>query len=251
MGKLTGKRALITGGSSGIGLATAQLFANEGANIIITGRSVEKLQIAKVTLPASTKIIVSDAANLTAISDLINLVSEVGKLDILILNAGYVQAGGLLDITSEQFDRTMEINVKGAFFTIQEAVRQQLFAPNSTIVIITSIINQGGHPGFSMYAASKAALLSLVHTLSLELISRGVRLNAVSPGPVGTSILNNTGLSEEVLETVRREIAEKSPIKRFAESNEIAHTILFLASDESSYLVGSEIVADGGMSLRP
>jgi NAD(P)-dependent dehydrogenase (short-subunit alcohol dehydrogenase family) len=251
MGRLAGKRALITGGSSGIGLATAQLFVAEGAEIIITGRNIAKLNEAQATLPASTQVVASDTGNLAAIADLINLVAENGKLDTLILNAGYVQAGALLDITEEQFDRTMEINVKGAFFTIQEAMRQQLFASKATIVIVTSIINQGGHPSFSLYAASKAALSSLVRTLGLELINAGIRLNAVSPGPVKTEILNKIGIPEEVLETVRRDIAEKSPIKRFAESSEIAQAVLFLASNESSYLVGSEIVVDGGMCLRP
>jgi NAD(P)-dependent dehydrogenase (short-subunit alcohol dehydrogenase family) len=156
-----------------------------------------------------------------------------------------MQGGTLLDVTEAQFDQTFEVNVKGSFFLIQEAVRQQLFVDNATIVVVASIVNQKGRPGFTIYAASKAALSSVVRSLSLELIGSGIRMNAVSPGPV------NVGLSTKLPETVRREISEKSPLKRFAEADEVAQAILFLASDESAYLVGAELVVDGGISLRP
>lgn len=251
MKKLSGKFALITGGSSGIGLATAKLFASEGAKVAITGRDQQKLLAAKAELPPDSCAIASDASDIMAIKSLVQSIKNVGNIDILILNAGYVQAGSLIDVTEEQFDRTININVKGVFFVIQETILQGALNPGATIVVTTSIANLNAQPGFSLYAASKASLASIVKSLALELLPQGIRLNAISPGPVATGILDNIGIPPDILESVRMDIESKSPIKRMATTDEIAKAVLFLASEDSSYLVGTELTIDGGMSIRP
>lgn len=250
MGKFTGKRVLITGGSSGIGLATAKLFASEGAQVIITGRDREKLELAKATLPGSAVCLVNDAGDIANIPSFFREISTIGKLDTMVLNAGFVQAGSLLDISSEQFDNAINVNVKSVFFSIQETVRQNLFASNATVVAVTGIINQGGREGFSVYAGTKAILSSLVKSLGLELIQSGIRFNAVSPGATDTPIFSSMGLPIEVMSAIRTEITGQTPIKRFAEAEEIARAIMFLSGCDSSYMVGSEIVIDGGTSIR-
>lgn len=250
MGKLDNKLALITGGSSGIGLTTAQLFAAEGADVIITGRDPDKLEQAKSTLPLSARAIVSDTGIAENIKSLIDEIRSGGRvLDILVPNAGYVQSGSLLDITSDQFDRTIDVNVKGVFFTIQEAVRQKIFAPSATIVTVTGIINMGGHPNFSLYALSKAGLAAMVRCLALELIGQGIRFNAVCAGAIETPIFRNMGLSEQDMVGLRSAIEATTPIGRFGRPEELARAILFLASDDSSFMVGAELVADGGKHL--
>lgn len=248
MNRLEGKTALITGGSSGIGLATAKLFRAEGARLAITGRDPEKLAAAQEELGSETLVMRSEAGNLSEIDSLMaQMKNRYGQLDVLFLNAGIAAPAPVELISEAQFDEIVDINFKGVFFSIQKAL--PLLGKNSSIIVTTSITNQLGSPNFSVYGASKAALRSLVQSLSLELIQRGIRVNAISPGPIATPIFDRFGLPANAVLARKSEIERKSPSKRFGTPDEIAKVALFLASDDSSYIVGEEIVVDGGMSL--
>lgn len=248
MNKLKGKTVLITGGSSGIGLATAKLFRDEGAQLAITGQDPDGLARAREELGSETLIIRSNAGNLAEIESLMKQVDQHFKrLDVLFINAAVAKAAPIEQVSETQFDEIMGINCKGVFFTIQKAL--PLFGNSASIIVTTSITNQLGSPNFSVYGASKAALRSFVQSLSLELIGRGIRINAISPGPIATPMFERFGLPADMVQAIKSEIEHKSPIKRFGTPEEIAKVALFLASDDSSYLVGGEIVVDGGMSL--
>lgn len=248
MARLAGKTALITGGTSGIGLATARLFQAEGARVAVTGRSAESLRQAREALGSEALVIASDAGSLAAIADLFaELKSAAGGLDVLILNAAIAKPLPLEAVTEANFDETVAINFKGVFFTLQQAL--PLLRPGASVVVTTSITNRLGSPNFSVYAACKAALRSLVGSLALELIPRGIRINAVSPGPIATPMFDRFGLPPEAAAAIRGEIERKSPIRRFGTPDEIARAILFLAGEDAAYMVGEEIVVDGGMNL--
>jgi NAD(P)-dependent dehydrogenase (short-subunit alcohol dehydrogenase family) len=248
MQKLSGKTALITGGNSGIGLATAKLFREHGARLVITGRDMTSLTQARSILGDDVLAIQSDAGKLADIESLMLQIQErFGHLDILFVNAAIAQAAPFEFVTEEQFDDMVTIDFKGGFFTIQKAL--PLLTKNASIIVTTSIVNQMGSPSMSVYAACKAALRSLVQSLGLELIGRGIRINAISPGPITTPMYERFGLPDEVQKAIKAEITHKSPIKRFGAPEEVAKAALFLASDDSSYIVGDEIVVDGGMSL--
>lgn len=248
MGKLAGKTALITGGSSGIGLATALLFHAEGAQVAISGRDPRSLDRARATLGEDVIALPSDAGDTRDIAALMASVRQaLGRLDILLINAGSMIATPFESVSESQFDTQANVNFKGVFFTIQQAL--PLLPANSSIIVITSIANQLGSPHVCVYAACKAALRSLVRSLGLELIGRGIRVNAISPGPISTAIFDRAGLSAADVQTIKTGIRQKSPIKRFGDPTEVARVALFLASDDASYLVGEEIVVDGGMSL--
>lgn len=248
MQRLNGKTALITGGSSGIGLATAQLFQAEGARVAITGRSAESLEKARILLGTDALIYCSDTGNTR---DIDTLFADLGRhfdsLDLLVLNAGTATPAPLQAVSESAFDEALAINFKGVFFTLQKAL--PLLRAGSSVVVTTSITNRLGSPNFSVYGACKAALRSLVASLSLELIPQKIRINAVSPGPISTPMFERLGLPPEVSGAIQNEIARKSPSGRFGTPDEVARTILFLASAEASYIVGQEIVVDGGMSL--
>ncbi|MEM4986828.1 SDR family oxidoreductase [Collimonas sp. H4R21] len=248
MGKLDGKTVLITGGSSGIGLASAKLFLEQGARLAITGRDPDGLARVREELGGDVLTIRSDTANLTEIASLMQQVERrFTRLDVLFVNAAIATAAPMELVSETQFDDIMGINFKGAFFTIQKAL--PLFSGAASIIVTTSIANQLGSPNFSVYGASKAALRSLVQSLALELISRGIRINAISPGPIATPIFDRFGLPPAVADGIKTEIAQKSPSKRFGLPSEVAKVALFLASDDAAYVVGEEIVVDGGMSL--
>jgi NAD(P)-dependent dehydrogenase (short-subunit alcohol dehydrogenase family) len=248
MKKLEGKTALITGGTSGIGFATAKLFRDEGARVAVTGRDPERLAQAQEELGADALVIRSDAASLIEIESLIAQVkNKFNQLDVLFLNAAAANPAPLEHVTEAQFDEVMAVNFKGEFFTIQKAL--PILSGNSSIIVTTSITNQTGAPNFSIYAASKAALRSLVQSLGLALIGRGIRVNAICPGPIETGGFNRMEIPKDVLQAIKTEISGRSPIKRFGTSEEIAKVALFLASDDSAYVVGEEIVVDGGISL--
>ena len=248
MDKLKGKTVLITGGSSGIGLATAKLFRDHGARLAITGRDPDGLARAREQLGSETLVIRSDAGKIDDIASLMQQVNKHFKrLDVLFVNAAVATAAPLEHVSETQYDEIMGINCKGVFFTIQQAL--PLFGDNTSIIVTTSITNQLGSPNFSVYGASKAALRSLVKSLSLELIGRGIRINAISPGPIATPMFERFGLPADTVQAIKGDIEHKSPIKRFGTPEEIAKVALFLASDDSTYLVGEEIVVDGGMSL--
>ena len=247
MGKLEGKVAVITGGNSGIGLATAKEFKEQGAQVVITGRDQQTLDEAKREIGGDVLAVRSDASSLTDIDKLFAAVKEeFGHIDVLFINAGIGKFAPVEAVTEEEFDSIMDINFKGAYFTIQRAL--PFLNDNASIVLNTSIAAHIGMPNSSVYAASKAALITLARTLSAELVGRGIRVNAVSPGPVTTPILNRLGLPPEALEETRNSLTDQIPMKRFGRPEEIAKTVLFLASTDSSFLLGTEIIADGGMS---
>jgi NAD(P)-dependent dehydrogenase (short-subunit alcohol dehydrogenase family) len=248
MGKLTGKVAVITGGNSGIGLATAKEFLEHGAQVVISGRDQKTLDAAARELGAEVLVVRADVARLADIDKLFAEVKrKFGRVDVLFVNAGIGRFTALEEVTEEIYDSIIDVNLKGAFFTIQKAL--PLLVDGASIVLNTSIAAHIGRPiGTSVYSASKAALLSLARTLSNELVGRNIRVNAVSPGPVATPIFDRLGIPAEALEQTRQAIASQVPMKRFGRPEEIAKTALFLASSDSSFLLGTEIVADGGMS---
>lgn len=247
MQKLSGKTALITGGNSGIGLATARLFREHGARLIITGRDPATLEQARQALGDDVLAVRSDTGRLGDIELLMNQAEErFGRLDVLFVNAAMAQPAPFALVTEAQFDEMAVACFKGAFFTIQKAL--PLLTNGASVIITTSITNQLGAPNFSVYAACKAAQRSLVRTLGLELIERGIRVNAVSPGPIDTPGFGRWDAPKEVVQAAREEFVRKSPCKRFGEPEEVAKAALFLASEDSSYIVGAEIVVDGGLS---
>jgi len=248
MNKLSGKTALITGGNSGIGLATARLFIEQGAHVALAGRDEATLAQAQQAFGDRVMTLRADVSQLT---DIDRLVAEVqqrwGKLDVLFVNAAIAQPAPFEFVSEAQFDAMTGVNLKGAFFTIQKTL--PLMSATASVIVTTSIANQMGSPNFSVYAACKAALRSLVQTLGLELIPRGIRVNAISPGPITTPMWGRMGLPSEVEQAATAEVERKSPIKRFGSADEVAKLALFLASDDASYVVGQELVVDGGMSL--
>ena len=246
MGRLGGKRALITGGTSGIGLETARTFLNEGARVAITGRNPETLDAARKELGTGVLVIPSDAADAAAQKAVAEtLRRELGGLDILFLNAGIADLRPIEKWDEAAFDHTFATNVKGPYFLVQALL--PVFANPASIVLNTSVNAHIGMPSTSVYGASKAALLSLARTLSGELISRGIRVNAVSPGPVETPLYGKLGLPEAGLKAVAASIRSQTPVGRFGKPSEIAAAIVFLASDESAFTVGSELLIDGGL----
>lgn len=247
MARLEGKTALITGGTSGIGLATAQLFRAEGARVAITGRDPERLAAAQAELGGEALVLASDASSLASIEALLAEVAErFGRLDVLFLNAAAANPAPIEFVTEAQFDEVVAANFKGPFFTIQKAL--PLLSGKASVILNTSIVNRTGSPNFSVYGASKAALGSLVQSLGLALIGRGIRVNAVCPGPIDTGGFRRLEIPPEVLQAIKGDIEGRSPSGRFGTPEEVANVVLFLASDESAYVVGEEIVVDGGIS---
>jgi NAD(P)-dependent dehydrogenase (short-subunit alcohol dehydrogenase family) len=247
MDRLKGKRALITGGTSGIGLETARQFLNEGARIAITGTNQVTLETARQELGGDTLVIPSDAGDLADQKRVADVLGEAfGGLDILFVNAGIADLKPIEQWDEAAFDRSFAINVKGPYFLVQAML--PTFANPASIVLNTSINAHLGMPNTSVYGAAKAALLSLARTLSGELLPRCIRVNAVSPGPISTPLYGKLGLSEADLKAAAASIQSQIPIGHFGKPSEIAHAIVFLASDEPAFTVGSELVIDGGMS---
>ena len=245
MGQLDGKVAVITGGNSGIGLATAKRFVAEGADVVIFGRDESTLSDAAVELGNSTLVLSGDISKLGDIERLVaKTVERFGHIDILFANAGIAPFRPFNEISEEFFDQIVNINIKGVFFTIQKAVPHM--RKGGSIVVTTSVTNEMGLEGGNVYAASKAAARSLVRGLAAELITRGIRVNAVRPGPIDTPIHGRQGFPPEAVEQMIEEIKSRVPMKRFGTSEEVANVALFLASEESSYVVGSEFTVDGG-----
>jgi NAD(P)-dependent dehydrogenase (short-subunit alcohol dehydrogenase family) len=246
MDRLKGKRALITGGTSGIGLETARQFIQEGARVAVTGTNPETLEAARHALGEDAIVIKADASDVEGQKQVAVAVKEAfGGLDILFVNAGIALLRPIEAWNEADFDRVFAINVKGPYFLIQALL--PLLANPASIVLNTSVNAHVGMPNSSVYGASKAALQSLIRTLSGELIGRGIRLNAVSPGPISTPLYGKLGFSETELKGVAESIKGLVPAGRFGEPSEIAKAVVFLASDEAAYTVGSEIMIDGGM----
>ncbi len=246
MNRLEGKRALITGGTTGIGLETARQFLHEGARIVITGSNPATLAAARRELGEDAVIVASDAGDPKSQHTLAKTVGQAfGQLDILVVNAGVAEMRPLENWDEAAFDRSLGINFKGPFFLIQALL--PLFANPASIVLTTSVNAHIGMPNSSIYAASKAALLTLARTLSGELISRGVRVNAVSPGPISTPLYDKFGLAKEDIKAMSESLKNQVPARRFGNPSEVAQAIVFFASDESPFTVGSELIIDGGM----
>lgn len=248
MGRLSGKRALITGGSSGIGLETAREFVAEGARLAITGRSPDVLEHARKELGEGVLFITSDAGDAPGQKQVAERVqADFGRLDVLFVNAGVTELKPVEKWDEAAFDRSFQINVRGPFFLIQDLL--PLFSNPASIILNASVNAHIGMPNTSVYGATKAALLSLARTLSGELISRGIRVNAISPGPIATPLYSKLGLSEADLKAASEALQNQIPAKRFGRANEIASAVVFLASDESGFTVGSELIIDGGLRL--
>jgi NAD(P)-dependent dehydrogenase (short-subunit alcohol dehydrogenase family) len=247
MNRFADRAVLVTGGASGIGLATAKAFAAEGARVIITGRDAAALERARDEIGPRTLALRNDAGDIAAARDLAGALAREGiRLDAAFLNAGSAKFAALADVDEALWDQTFDVNVKGVFFQIQ-ALRPLLNA-GASIVLNGSINARIGMPNSSVYAASKAALISLAKTLSAELLPAGVRVNVVSPGPVQTPLYGKLGLDSASLQAVAAQIQGQVPLGRFGEPAEIASTVLHLAAPESAFIVGTEIVVDGGMS---
>jgi len=246
--RLQGKHALITGGASGIGLETARLFLAEGARVAITARSMEAFQPARQEFGDAMLYIASDAAVLSSQRTVAESIQQnLGSLDILFVNAGVAELKPVDRWDEAAYDRSFNTNVRGPFFLIQALL--PIFANPASIVLNASINAHIGMPNTSVYGASKAALLSMARTLSGELISRGIRVNAVSPGPIATPLYSKLGLSAADLKAVSESLVSQLPARRFGQPSEIASAVLFLASDESAFTVGSELIVDGGLGL--
>ena len=247
MSRFEGKTVLITGGNSGIGLAAAQAFAREGARVVITGRDPQTLEQAKAALGGKAIALRSDASDVVAAQSLAaTLTSRDVKLDAVFINAGTAKFSAFPDVSEPFWDETFNTNVKGAYFQIHALL--PLLNRGAAIVINGSINAHIGMPNSSVYAASKAALISLAKTLSAELLPRGVRVNVVSPGPVTTPLYGKLGFDAGTLETIAAQIQNQIPLGRFGTPEEIASTVLHLSAPESAFIVGAEIIADGGMS---
>ena len=247
MNRLTDKRTLITGGTSGIGLETARQFLAEGARVAITGSSEASIAAARRELGERALILRADAGDVAEQAVLARAVGEAfGGLDAVFINAGVGDFRPIEQWDEAGFDRTLAINLKGPYFLVQALL--PLLANPSSVVLNTSINAHIGMPSSSVYAASKAGLISLARTLSGELIGRGIRVNAVSPGPVTTPIYAKLGMDADALQQTVAAIRAQIPAGRFGEPREIAKAVVFLASDESTFTVGSELVIDGGMS---
>jgi NAD(P)-dependent dehydrogenase (short-subunit alcohol dehydrogenase family) len=245
--KLTGKVALVTGGNSGIGLATAKLFSQEGAKVVIAGRDRMTLDKAASEIGSDVLSLQTDVANLEQIDRLYQSTAEkFGKIDVLFANAGMGRFTSLQDTTEAIYDEVFSINLKGLYFTVQKAL--PYLNDDAAIVLNTSFIATLGRPGTSVVSASKAAVRSLARTFSAELIDRGIRVNTVSPGAIATPFHSRTGLSQEAVEANAQKFITQIPMKRFGTPEEIAKAVLFLSTPDSSYILGAEIAVDGGIS---
>ncbi|CNG74237.1 short chain dehydrogenase [Yersinia enterocolitica] len=247
MNRLKDKYALITGGTSGIGLETARQFLAEGATVAITGRSETALQAAHAELGERVLLLTSDASN---IADQLQLAAKLAenwpRLDIVYINAGDVTHHPIEEWDESSFERVLSTNLKGPFFLLQSLL--PLLANPASVILCGSASVHIGLPQSSVYTASKAGLLSLARTLSGEWAERGIRVNGLSPGPTQTPALQKLGLSGSEKEKLTEQIRQLVPIKRMGTAAEIAHAAVFLASDESSFVVGTEFRVDGGVS---
>lgn len=245
MTQLTGKTALVTGGTTGIGFATAKLLLEQGARVAISGQNQERLNEAVNQLGTEVLAIRADVSKVNEIETMFMKIKETfGGLNILFVNAGIAKLAPMDAVEESMIDEVFNINFKGAFFTIQKAA--SIMSEGSSIVVNTSVNNQMGMMGSSVYGASKAAVRSLVRTLGAELIGRGIRVNAVSPGPVQTPIYGKLGVPQEQLQEFATQLQQKIPMQRFGNPEEIAKSVLFLASEDSSFVLGEELVVDGG-----
>ena len=247
MKKLEGKVAVITGGNSGIGLATAQRFAAEGAHVFITGRRQGELDAAVRAIGKNVTGVQGDVSELPDLDRLYATVKQhQGRIDVLFANAGGGELAPLGDISEEHFDKAFRVNVKGLLFTVQKAL--PLFRDGGSIILNASIAGSKGMEAFSVYSAAKAAVRSFARSWTVDLKHRKIRVNAISPGPIETPGFSNLGLSEEQIKEFKTSVVAAVPMGRMGSADEVANAALFLASDDSSYVTGIELFVDGGMA---
>jgi NAD(P)-dependent dehydrogenase (short-subunit alcohol dehydrogenase family) len=247
MTKLQGKIAVITGGSSGIGLATAQKFVAEGAHVFITGRRQSELDKAKALIGKNVTTVQGDITSLPDLDRLFATVKqEKGKVDIIVASAGFVEHATLAAATPEHFDKTFNINARGVFFTVQKAL--PLMPNGGAIVLISSALHLKGFPAHGTYSATKAALRSFARTWAAELKDRGIRVNTLSPGAIDTPIIDGQFKTKAEADGARAAFAQMTPLGRIGRPEEMAKAALFLASEDSSYSTGIDLVADGGIT---
>jgi NAD(P)-dependent dehydrogenase (short-subunit alcohol dehydrogenase family) len=247
MSNLNGKVAVITGGSSGIGLATAMRFVDEGAYVFITGRRSSELDKAKAAIGRNVTAIQGDVADLADLDRLFAQVkAEKGVIDIVVASAGFVEHAPIDSATPEHFDKTFGINARGVFFTVQKALR--LMTRGGSIVLVSSGLHIKGFPAHGTYSATKAAVRSFARTWAAELKGRGIRVNTLSPGAVDTPIIDGQFKTKAEADGARAMFAQMTPLGRVGKPEEMAAAAYFLASDESSYSTGIDLVADGGLT---
>jgi NAD(P)-dependent dehydrogenase (short-subunit alcohol dehydrogenase family) len=245
--KLAGKIAVITGGNSGIGLATAKRFVEEGAHVVITGRREKELKEAAALIGKNVTTVVGDVTRLEDLDRLYAVVKEKhGHIDVLFANAGWGEVAPLAAATETHFDKTFDLNAKGTFFTTQKAL--PLFKDGGSIILTSSVANVRGDAAFTAYAAAKAAVRCFARGWTMELKDRKIRVNSMSPGPIETPALENAGLTAEQVKQAAAQFASEVPLGRRGKPEEVAAAVLFLASDESSYITGVDLAVDGGMA---
>jgi len=247
MKRLEGKVAVVTGGNSGIGLASARRLREEGARVVITGRDRKTLDAAAVAIGAGTVALQSDASKLEDIERLFAEVeSKVGKIDVLFANAGIARFAPYSASQAAVFDELFATNVKGVYFTLQKAIPH--LNDGASVILNTSVAGSKGAENMGIYAATKAAVRSFARTAAAELKERSIRVNAVAPGPVATPIFGRSGLSEEQIDGFKAGISSRVPLGRIGRPEEIAGAVAFLASEDASYITGVELNVDGGMA---
>lgn len=245
--KLNGKIALVTGGNSGIGLATAKIYAQEGASVVITGRNQNALDEAVSQIGGRAYAIKSDVSRLVDLDRLFGEIrTKYGKIDILFANAGIALLAPFESVTEEFYDNHFDINVKGLFFTVQKAL--PLIQEGGSVILNASIVSTKGFGNFSVYSATKAAVRSFARTLATDLAERKIRVNAISPGPIQTPLYGKFGLPEQQVQEMGAAMVAQVPLARFGQAEEVADAALFLASEGSAYINGVELPVDGGMA---
>lgn len=246
-GRLSGKIALITGGTTGIGFATAQLFKNEGARVIVTGHNPKTVEDAQKALGPNALVVASDASSLADADALMEIISEkFGRLDILFANAGTVQFAPVEQVDERFFDRQFDLNVKGLFFTVKKSLK--LLSDGGAVLLNASVASCKGFAGASIYSATKAAVRSFGRTLAAELAPRRIRVVTISPGPIATALFSKLEMPKEAVDAIAAGWVEGVALKRIGRPEEIANLALFLASDEASFITGTEVFADGGLA---
>lgn len=243
--RLEDKRALITGGSTGIGLATARAFLDEGARVVIAGHDAPRLEQAAAELGGRVETVLGDLRRRPDAERVTREAVEIlGGLDIMFLNAGVTLLGPLGQVTEQVFDDQIALHVKAPMFMVQTAAEE--LAEGASVVLTTSCLDELGVPGMAAYSASKAAQRSLTRTLAAELVARGVRVNAIAPGPTDTPIYGKFGMEPDAMQAMAGDVLARVPMGRFAHADEIARGAVFLASSDSSYMTGHELTLDGG-----